>query len=125
MPNYQDIKYKKKIFAIDIDNTICITSGSDYKNSKPIRSVIKIINKLKKNGHVIKLFTSRYMSKCNGNVKLINKKYKLITYKQIKSWGLNFDELIMGKPRYDFIIDDKSVNINDLKNYCNTKRLNK
>jgi hypothetical protein len=65
------------------------------------------------------------MSKCNGNVKLINKKYKLITYKQIKSWGLNFDELIMGKPRYDFIIDDKSVNINNLKNYCNTKRLNK
>jgi capsule biosynthesis phosphatase len=115
MPNHQDTKYKKKIFAIDIDNTICITNGSDYKNSKPIKNIIKIINKLKKNGHIIKLFTSRYMSKCDGNVKIINKKYKTITNKQIKSWGLNFDELIMGKPRYDFIIDDKSLNVKDLK----------
>ena len=116
MLNRQDTKYKKKILAIDIDNTICITNGSDYKNSKPIKSIIKIINKLKSNGHVIKLFTSRYMSKCDGDVELINKKYKLITCKQIKSWGLNFDELIMGKPRYDFIIDDKAINIRDLKN---------
>jgi capsule biosynthesis phosphatase len=117
MQNHQDTKYNKKVFAIDIDNTICITQGSDYKNSKPIKSIIKIINKLKKNGHIIKLFTSRYMSKCNGNVKLINKKYKPITYKQIKSWGVNFDELIMGKPRYDFIIDDKSLYIKDLKKF--------
>jgi capsule biosynthesis phosphatase len=115
MLNLQNIKYKKKIFAIDIDNTICITNGSDYRNAKPIKSIIKIINKLKKNGHIIKLFTARYMGRCDGNAILVNRKYKLVTYKQIKSWGLNFDELIMGKPRYDFIIDDKSLNIKDLK----------
>lgn len=110
-------KYAKKIFAIDIDNTICITKDSDYKNSKPIKSVVKMINKLRKNGHVVKLFTSRHMNKCNGNVEIIHKKYRNITYKQLKSWGLNFDQLIMGKPVYDFIIDDKMLHIKDLKKF--------
>ena len=110
-------KMQKKIFAIDIDNTICITKGSDYKNSKPIKSIIKILNKLKRNGHVIKLFTARHMKKCNGDVKTINKKYKHITDKQLRSWGLDFDELIMGKPVYDIIVDDKMLSIKDLKKF--------
>jgi capsule biosynthesis phosphatase len=110
-------KYAKKIFAIDIDNTICITKDSDYKNSKPIKSVVKMINKLRKNGHVVKLFTSRHMNKCKGNIETIDKKYRNITYKQLKSWGLNFDQLIMGKPVYDFIIDDKMLHIKDLKKF--------
>jgi len=79
--------------------------------------IIKNINKLKKNGHIIKMFTSRYMNKCNGNVKLINKKYKDVTSKQLRSWGLDFDELIMGKPVYDFIVDDKILSIKDLKKF--------
>jgi capsule biosynthesis phosphatase len=110
-------KKEKKIFAIDIDNTICVTHNSDYKNSKPIKSIIKVVNKLKKRGHIVKLFTSRYMNKCNGNIKIINKKYRNITCKQLRSWGLNFDELIMGKPVYDFIIDDKTLFIKDLKKF--------
>ena len=112
-------KMQKKIFAIDIDNTICITKGSDYKNSKPIKSIIKILNKLKRNGHVIKLFTARNMKKCNGDVKTINKKYTHITDKQLRSWGLDFDELIMGKPVYDMIVDDKMLSIKDLKKFLN------
>ena len=39
---------KKKIFIFDLDNTICKTINSDYKNSKPIKKTINLINKLKK-----------------------------------------------------------------------------
>ena len=35
----------------------------------------------------------------------------LKTFKQLKNWGLQFDELLMGKPSYDYFIDDKSYNI--------------
>ena len=28
---------------VDIDNTICITEGTDYENSKPIKERIRVI----------------------------------------------------------------------------------
>ena len=39
------------------------------------------------------------------------KKFYYKTFKQLKNWGLQFDELLMGKPSYDYFIDDKSYNI--------------
>ena len=47
------IKNEKKIKVIcfDIDNTICRTNGSNYKNSKPIIKNIKYINHLYNKGY--------------------------------------------------------------------------
>ena len=64
---------KKKIFCFDLDNTICITKGKQYSRSKPIEEAIILINKLYSEGHVIKIFTSRYMGRNKDN---INKAYK-------------------------------------------------
>ena len=117
------MKKNKKIFIFDIDNTICKTEDSNYKNSKPKKKIINLINKLRKNGHIIKIFTSRYMGRNNDNSKFVKKKYHSVVNNQLKSWGLNYDELILGKPSYDFLIDDKSINpkkfdvIKVLKNY--------
>lgn len=110
MQKNQNINYKKKVFLIDIDNTICRTVGSDYTNSIPKKKIIKIINLLKSKGHYIKIFTSRYMNRSNQNSMEVTKKYYNKTYKQLISWNLEFDELIMGKPSSDFIIDDRSIN---------------
>ncbi len=104
-----------KIIVFDIDNTIATTDGTNYNLSKPIKSKIKKINQLYKNGHIIKIFTARYMGKHNGNVKLINKKYYKKTFNQMKNWGLNFHQLIMGKPIFDLFIDDKAYNTKDKK----------
>ena len=104
---------KRKIFIFDIDNTLCKTEKNFYKKAKPKKKIINLINKLKKNGHEIMIYTSRYMGRTNQNVKLVNKRYKQETEKQLKSWGLNFDKLLMGKPSYDFFIDDKSINPKD------------
>ena len=103
-------KSKQKIFIFDIDNTICTTIKNDYKNSKPKKKIINLINSLKKKGHKIVFYTSRYMGRTKQNVKLVNKNYKLRTEKQLKKWGLKYDKLMMGKPSYDFFIDDRSLN---------------
>ena len=100
----------KKIFLFDIDNTICTTKKNFYKKSIPKKNMINKINNLKLNGHKVKVFTSRYMGRNNEKSKTVKKKYFNTTKKQLIKWGLKFDELIMGKPSYDFHIDDKSFN---------------
>ena len=104
----------KKTFIFDIDNTICVTKKNFYKNAKPKKKVINLINRLKKKGHIIHFYTSRYMGRTNQNIGLVKKKYKIKTENQLKKWGVNYDKLIMGKPSYDFFIDDRSLNPNNI-----------
>ena len=101
------LKSKKKIFIFDIDNTICKTEKNFYKKAKPINKVVSLINRLKKNGHIVKIYTSRYMGRTNQNVRFVNKKYKHNTEKQLKSWGLNYDKLIMGKERRSMVMSEE------------------
>ena len=110
MRKNQNIKFKKKIFLIDIDNTICTTSDSSYSKSVPKKKIIKLINLLKEKGHYIKIYTSRYMNRSNQNSRIVNTKYYKKTFNQLVSWNLKFDKLIMGKPSSDFIVDDRSFN---------------
>lgn len=99
----------KKIICFDLDNVICKTHKSDYRNSKPIKKNIKFIMLLFRKGFVIKIFTSRYMGRNNENaIKAAKNGYKF-TLKQLKSWKVPFHYLIFGKPSYDLIIDDKSL----------------
>ena len=46
-----------KIIIFDIDNTIAKTKKTKYHIAKPIKSKIKIINRLFDKGHIIKIFT--------------------------------------------------------------------
>tara|TARA_B100001121_G_C18559324_1_gene559505 strand:- start:406 stop:756 length:351 start_codon:yes stop_codon:yes gene_type:complete len=107
----------KKIIMFDIDDTICRTFKAKYSEAIPIKKRIKIINKLYDEGYYIKIFTARYMGRNNENSLLVKKKYYKKTYKQLVSWGLKFNELIMGKPTYDIYIDDKSYNSKEKKTF--------
>jgi hypothetical protein len=100
----------------DIDNTICVTRGSNYQKSKPRIKIIKLINDLYKKNYYIKIFTARYMGRNKQNSSLVKKKYYLKTKKQLMSWDLLFNELILGKPSYDIHFDDKTFNSKDKKN---------
>jgi hypothetical protein len=44
---------------VDLDNTLCLTSGSDYENSQPIESRIVKVNNLKEQGNQIIIWTAR------------------------------------------------------------------
>ena len=90
---------------IDLDNTLCYTYNSDYENSKPYQNRINKVNNLKKEGNIITIWTAR-----GGNS---GKDWSELTKKQLKDWGVNYDELLMKKPSYDLYIDDKSFNVDN------------
>ena len=106
------MKYRyrnKKIFCFDLDGVICKTRGNKYSKAKPNFKAIKLINKLYFQGSIVKIFTSRHMTKFKGNVAKVKKFGYLKTKKQLKRWQIKYNQLIMGKPSYDFFVDDKAI----------------
>ncbi len=99
----------KKIICFDIDGVICKTKKNYYSKSKPNKKLIKYINSLFEKGYYIKIFTARYMGRFNDD----SKKVKVYGFKKIEhqldKWKLKYNELIIGKPSYDFFIDDKNL----------------
>lgn len=115
------ISMKKKIFndisfVFDIDDTICNNKNRDYENAEPIKEVIEKINYLYTNGATIKLYTSRGMVSCNGDLEKIIAKNKDILEKWLKKNKVKYNELIFGKPLGDLYVDDKAINVSEFKN---------
>lgn len=94
-------------FIIDIDNTICKTINSDYKNSEPILNRIQFINLLYNKGNHITYWTAR------GATTGID--WKEFTIQQLHSWGCLYHSVMFGKPAYDVWVDDKSINLDFFK----------
>jgi len=86
-------------YYIDLDNTLCSTTNSDYQNSVPILSRIAKVIELKNQGHNITIWTARGSRSGND--------YKELTESQLKKWEIPYDNLLMGKPDFDRMIDDK------------------
>jgi len=103
------LKKNVKIICFDIDNTICRTKNNHYNLSKPNVKAIDAINKLYKKGYYIKLFTARYMGRNNDKVKYAKRDGLKLTKTQLKKWKVNYNKLIMGKPSYDLLVDDKCI----------------
>ena len=107
---------KKKVkitFCFDLDNTICTTKGSSYSKSKPRTDVIKLINNLYDQGHIIKINTARYMGRNKDDIKRANKQGYLKTLKLLKKWKIKFNKFSISKLSADIYIDDRSYG------YCN------
>jgi len=102
---------KNKTIYFDIDGTICVTKNGNYQKSKVKKKMIKIVNSLYKKNTIV-FYTARYMGRFKGDTKLVKTKYTK-TSNQLKKWGFKFDKLIMGKPSYDYLIDDKAYNTKD------------
>ena len=101
---------KFKTICFDIDNVICKTNlTKDYSKSVPIKKNIKFINKAYNNGYYIILYTARYMGRCNGNLRKVNKLIKPLTLKQLENWKVKYHKIYFGKPSFDLFIDDKSL----------------
>ncbi len=101
-------KMRKKIFCFDLDNVICTTKKNFYSKSTPKKKVIKIVNELYKKKHRIIIFTARGMGTYKGNLKIIEKKYRKFTEKQLDNWNVSYHKLILGKPSFDIYVDDKN-----------------
>ena len=90
------------IIRVDIDNTICTTNDVDYVLAQPIKHMIDWINGLYTDGHTIIYWTAR------GAVTGLD--WKGLTEHQLKEWGCLYHSLEMGKPHYDLMICDKTIN---------------
>ncbi len=94
------------LVRVDIDNTICVTNGSEYKDAIANQANIDKINKLYEAGHNIEYWTAR-----GGNSK---KDWTDLTYTQLNKWGCKYHRLIMNKPSFDLLIDDKTARIDEI-----------
>lgn len=103
-------------FWFDIDNTITKTDNSPtneekivgamvYSAAEPLMDRIAEVNQLYDAGHRITYYTGR------GTVSGID--YFDLTKEQLEKWGAKYHELKMGKPEFDYFIDDKAVNADE------------
>ena len=98
-----------KEIVFDMDGVICTQTGGDYDNATPKNEAIEVINKLYDEGNKIVIYTSRFMGRCNNDVSKVYKEGYDFTLNQLKSWDVKFHELVMGKPRCNVLVDDRSV----------------
>ncbi len=97
------------IYVFDIDDTICKTENSNYAESQPIEERINKINKLYDEGHTIVFHTARGMGRTNNNVARSHYLFYEMTFEQLRSWGVKFHSLYLGKPSGDIYVDDKGL----------------
>jgi len=90
------------VYCFDIDGTLCTITDGDYAEAEPYPDRIAVVNSLHAAGHVVKLFTAR------GSTTGIDGRD--LTEQQMRQWGVQYHELILGKPEADVFIDDKAHN---------------
>ena len=96
-----------KIYVFDLDHTLCHVEFIDnyrwdYQNATPFKERIAIGNKLYEQGHQIIIDSARGSNS--------GKDWKVMTNKQLESWGLKFHILRTGvKFPADHYIDDKAI----------------
>lgn len=101
--NSQQNLQKKREIYVDIDNTICETTGMDYENSIPIKTKIAEINSMyDTNNCNITYWSARGMKSGID--------YLPLTTKQFKEWGVKYHKISLTKPPFDLFIDDKAIN---------------
>ena len=82
---------------VDIDETLCCNSPAGV--NEPVNSIIAKVNRFGDEGHTIVLWTSRPES------------FREETEAELEAWNVWYDELIMDKPSFDLLVDDKAVNV--------------
>lgn len=104
-------KWYKGRLIFDFDGVLCVFGAKDYSQAEPYEISIEQVNRAYREGWYIVIFTARYMSRCNGNVD----RARLCGQKEAEDWlrkhGVNFHEVILGKPSGDIYVDDRACRI--------------
>lgn len=112
---------KQNIIAFDLDDVICFRPDAyehlgpeKYLHCQPYEETVKLVNSLYDDGYKIIIYTARGMSQFFGNIAQIYSELYDQTNDQLKSWGVKYHQLVMGKIHYDVLIDDKSLNSHNI-----------
>ena len=85
------------VIMIDIDGTICTEeSPFDRALAKPLGGAVEAVNRLVDAGHVVVFWTGRGWDQ-----------YR-VTKKWLDDHGFKYNEILMGKPIANLIIDDRA-----------------
>ena len=98
-----------KTVCFDLDGVLCSQVEHDYAEAIPNAKAIAAVNALYEQGHTIIIHTARFMGRCQGNPIEVYRTGYTFTQRQLEEWGVKFHHLYMGKPRYDMVIDDRSL----------------
>ena len=96
-------------YVFDIDGTICNNTGGEYEKAKPIKSRIETVNKLYNEGNTIVLLTARGMGRSDNSIAYAETAFRRLTEAQLRSWGVKYHRLFLGKPSGDIYVDDKGM----------------
>ena len=95
------------IIYVDIDETICRYEGErEYHLATPVPKNIDKINKMFERGDTIVYWSAR------GSTTGID--WYELTADQLEEWGCKHTTLLIGKPHFDILIDDKTARIEEL-----------
>ena len=97
------------IYVFDIDGTICTNTNGNYNNAEPFRDRIEKNNKLYNEGHTVIYHTARGMGRNFNIPQVAIEQFQEFTEEQLKSWGVKYHELFLGKPSGDIYVDDKGL----------------
>tara|TARA_Y100000593_G_C4311422_1_gene338529 strand:- start:1263 stop:1583 length:321 start_codon:yes stop_codon:yes gene_type:complete len=103
-------------YVFDIDGTICTQTDGNYEDAKPFENRIKKVNELYDAGNEIIFLTARGMGRHNNNPEMANAQFWNFTNQQLKTWGVKFHNLFLGKPAAAIYIDDKGIKDTDFFN---------
>ena len=108
---------KQKTIAFDLDDVICWRPKGyedlgplKYDHCQPIQENIDLVNEFYRDGNKIVIYTARGMSQYGGDINLIYSNLYCKTISQLNSWGVHYNQLVMGKIHYDVLVDDKVLN---------------
>lgn len=90
-----------KTFCFDLDGTLCTQHGTDYAAAQPMHARIEHVNALYGSGHRIVIHTAR------GSGTGLD--HSELTLTQLKQWGLQYHDVVFGKPAADVYVDDRAV----------------
>jgi hypothetical protein len=95
-------------YVFDIDGTVCTpVNDGDYLKAKPYENRINKINDLYEQGNTIIFHTARGMGRYKNDAIAAANHFYLMTARQLKTWGVKYHHLFLGKPSADIYIDDK------------------
>ena len=105
-----------KKLVIDLDGTLTIEPTRDYRQARPNKDLIRVLNSYKARGYYIVIFTARNMRTFDGEIGKINVHTLPIIIDWLKENDVPYDEVIVGKPwcgKDGFYIDDRALRPNE------------
>lgn len=97
---------KIQTIYVDVDGFLATTTGgAGYEHAQPIPEHIERVNRLYRDGYTIVIWTAR--GSCHKSRQVM---YEDLTRRQLRQWGVLFHDVLMGKPAYDLLLDDKTLN---------------